>query len=196
MTDLGPGVSAATAREELRALRADDPPVHGGRVLAYVYDAGVEAAVQAGREALAEFGELNALDPLAFPSVARLENSLVGWGLELMRAPDGAVGTVTSGGTESCILAVLASRDRGATILLAETAHPAFHKAAHLLGLRTRVLPVDPETLRLTGAAVAAPLDEEGDVALVVASAPSYAHGVVDEIEGIAAACAARGVPC
>ena len=196
MTGLGPGVSAQTAREELREWRQDDPPVHGGRVLAYVYDAGVEQAIEAGLEALASFGEVNALDPLAFPSVARLENSLVGWGLDLMRAPDGAVGTVTSGGTESCILAVLATRGRGSTILMGETAHPAFHKAAHLLGMRTRVLPVDPQSLRLTGEAVATALDEEDDVALVVASAPSYAHGVVDEIPAIAAASQARGVPC
>ena len=196
MTDLGPGVSASAVREQLQALRADDPPVHGGRVLAYVYDAGVEEAVRAGLEALAAFGEVNALDPLAFPSVARLENDLVGWGLDLMRAPEGSVGTVTSGGTESCILAVLASRDRGTVILLAETAHPAFHKAAHLLGMRTRVLPVDRQSLRLTGEAVAAALAEEDDVALVVASAPSYAHGVVDEIPAIAAASRAHGVPC
>ena len=196
MTDLGPGVSASAVREHLQALRADDPPVHGGRVLAYVYDAGVEEAVRAGLEALAAFGEVNALDPLAFPSVARLENDLVGWGLDLMRAPEGSVGTVTSGGTESCILAVLASRDRGTVILLAETAHPAFHKAAHLLGMRTRVLPLDPGSLRLTGEAVAAALAEEDDVALVVASAPSYAHGVVDEIPAVAAASRTHGVPC
>lgn len=196
MTDLGPGLSASAVRDRLQALRSDDPPVHGGRVLAYVYDAGVEEAVRAGLEALAAFGEVNALDPLAFPSVARLENDLVGWGLDLMRAATGAVGTVTSGGTESCILAVLASRDRGTTILLAETAHPAFHKAAHLLGMRTRVLPVDPESLRLTGDSVAAALDDEDDIALVVASAPSYAHGVVDEIPAIAAASHAHGVPC
>lgn len=73
------GMTAEEVARELRSLRADDPPIHGGRVLAYVYDAGDAAATRAGLEALAAFGEVNALDPTTFPSVARIENDLVGW---------------------------------------------------------------------------------------------------------------------
>ncbi|MFZ8910935.1 MAG: pyridoxal phosphate-dependent decarboxylase family protein [Candidatus Nanopelagicales bacterium] len=199
------GMTAEEVAGELRSLRADDPPIHGGRVLAYVYDAGDAAATRAGLEALAAFGEVNALDPTTFPSVARIENDLVGWGLDLMRAPAEAAGVVSSGGTESCILAVLAAREKWRrqggegtpSIIAADTVHPAFHKAAHLLGLTVRTIPVDRGTLTLRGADVAAVLKESAsDVALVVVSAPSYPHGVVDDVAGVARAAAERGVPC
>ena len=198
------GMAPVAVRESLAALRADDPPVRGGRVMAYVYDAGDDAASEAALDALASFGEVNALDPTTFPSVARLENDLVGWGLDVMRAPDGSAGVVTSGGTESCILAVLAARERwrrlgrigSPTIVVADTVHPAFHKAAHLLGVDVHSLPVDRRSLRLGAVSVAAALDHLGQrAALVVTSAPSYAHGVIDDVEGVAAESAQRGVP-
>lgn len=195
----------ATVATLLAELRRDDPPVHGGRVLSYVYDAGRDDANRAALEALAAFGEVNALDPLTFPSVARLENDLVGWGLDLTGAPESAVGTVTSGGAETCILAVLAARHAwraagGAgrpAIVIGDTAHPAFAKAAHLLDMDVCVVAVDRTSLRVTGASVAAALGDLGSAAaLVVASAPSYAHGVVDDVEGIAGAAEDAGIPC
>ena len=96
----------------------------------------------------------------------------------------GAVGTLTSGGTESCLLAVLSAREvagapAAATaprLLLPVTAHAAFRKAAHLFDLEVVDVPVDPVTCRPDPAAVAAALDER--TALVVVSAPSYPHGV------------------
>lgn len=199
------GMTAEEVARELRCLRADDPPIHGGRVLAYVYDAGDATATRAGLEALAAFGEVNALDPTTFPSVARIENDLVGWGLDLMRAPAEAAGVVSSGGTESCILAVLAAREKWRrqggegtpSIVVADTVHPAFHKAAHLLGLAVRTIPVHRGTLTLRGADVAETLRESSaDVALVVVSAPSYPHGVVDDVAAVARVAAERGIPC
>jgi sphinganine-1-phosphate aldolase len=199
------GLPAADVAKALSRLRADDPPIHGGKVLAYVYDAGVAESSTAGLQALGAFAEVNALDPTTFPSVARIENDLVGWGLDLMRAPADAAGVLTSGGTESCILAVLAAREhwrrRGGegtpVIVVADTVHPAFHKAAHLLGVTVVTVPVDRQSFRLRAEDVRLTLEAHGDaVALVVASAPSYAHGVVDEIPGIAAACTERSVPC
>lgn len=185
-------------------LRAHDAPVHGGRVLAYVYDSGVEGLDGAARGALASFGGVNGLDPTVFPSVRALENDLVGWGLDLLGGGSGSCGVVTSGGTESCILAVLAAREdwrrRGGTgtprLVMPVTAHPAFIKGAHLLGLRPVVVPVDPQTMRVRLQDVESALDHEGEsVALVVGSAPSYPHGVVDPIAELAALAAARGVP-
>ena len=199
------GRSAEEIAEALRALRADDPPVHGGRVMAYVYDAGDAEATSTALDALAAFGEVNALDPTTFPSVARLENELVGWGLDLMQAPPESAGLVSSGGTESCILAVLAARERWhaahpggrPVMIVADTVHSAFHKAAHLLGVDVVTVLVDRSTMRMTADSVREALAEAGDrAALVVASAPSYAHGVVDDVPGIAAAAQGHGVPC
>jgi sphinganine-1-phosphate aldolase len=190
---------------ELDALRQDDAPIHGGRVLAYVYDSGVDGLDVAARTALAAFGEVNALDPTVFPSVGRIENDLVGWGLDLLGGPEGACGVVTSGGTESCLVAVLAAREswraRGGrgepTLIMPVTAHAAFAKAAHLFGLRLHILPVDPRTMRVRASDVAAALAAVGQsAALVVVSSPSYAHGVVDPIREVAALAEAAGVPC
>ena len=55
-------------------------------------------------------------------------------------------------------------------------------------------MPVDPVTCRADAAAVADLLDER--TALVVVSAPSYPHGVLDPVGEVAALAAAAGVPC
>ncbi|MEQ0563284.1 aminotransferase class V-fold PLP-dependent enzyme [Amycolatopsis sp. NEAU-NG30] len=179
---------------ELRALRAGDLPTHGGRTLAYVYDSGLSEVDSLGAAAHALASSANGLDPTAFPSLLRMENDLVRAAARLLGDVPGVVGSVTSGGTESCLLAVLAAReDRPSpSIVLPTTAHAAFHKAAHLFGLRRIDVPVDPVTFRADPAAMAAAIDDS--TVLVVASAPSYAHGVLDPITEIAAAAAARGV--
>ncbi|WP_432844743.1 pyridoxal phosphate-dependent decarboxylase family protein [Amycolatopsis sp. CA-161197] len=182
---------------ELRELRAGDLPTHGGHTLAYVYDSGLSEVDEIAAAAHALASSANGLDPTAFPSLLRLENDLVGRAAGLLGGTAETVGTVTSGGTESCLLAVLAARDArpeitAPSIVLPDTAHAAFHKAAHLFGLRKIVVPVDPETFRAVPSVMAAAIDES--TVLVVASAPSYAHGVVDPIPEIAAAAASRGV--
>ncbi len=182
----------------LEALRAGDLPVHGGRTLAYVYDSGLPEVDAMAREAVAAYAGTNGLDPTAFPSLLTMENELVGFACDLLAAPDTAVGTVTSGGTESCLLAVQAARDgrpevTRPNLVLPATGHAAFRKAAHYFGVELRSVPVGAD-FRPDPAAMAAAIDH--DTVLVVASAPSYAHGVVDPVTEIAAAAAARGVRC
>ena len=187
---------------ELTALQAGDVPTHGGATMAYVYDSGRTDIEALAAAAQAAFQWTNALDPTAFPSVARIENDLVGAALVLLGGGPDAVGTLTSGGTESCLLAVLAAREtwraNGGTgrarLLLPVTAHAAFRKAAHLFDLDVADVPVDPVTCRADVAAVAELLDER--TALVVVSAPSYPHGVLDPVGDVAALAAAAGVPC
>ena len=186
-------------RARLETMRAHDLPTHGGRTLAYVYDSGLTAADAIGREALAAFASTNGLDPTAFPSLMQMENGLVGVAGRLVDAPDGFAGVVTSGGTESILLAVLAARDSrpevaGPRMVLPTTAHAAFHKAAHYLGVEPVLVDVDPVTKRARAEAMAAAVDDR--TVLVVASAPSYAHGVIDPVEPIALAAKAAGVRC
>ncbi|MBQ1089357.1 aminotransferase class V-fold PLP-dependent enzyme [Streptomyces sp. B93] len=195
------GRPAAELLAELRELRGQDAPTRGGRTFAYVYDAGVPGLDDLAAEAYRVHATVNGLDPTVFPSVLRLENDLVGAVNAVLGRP-GAQGTLTSGGTESILLAVKTARDharaeRGVTrpqLVLPATAHAAFHKAAHYLGLETVTVPVDPETFRPAPADVAAALTDR--TALVVASAPSYAHGVMDPVAEIAAAAAERDVLC
>ena len=125
--------------ERLRALQGADLPVHGGRTLAYVYDSGEPEVDRVAREAVAAYAASNALDPTAFPSLLQMENELVGVACDLLDAPASAVGTVTSGGTESILLAVQGARDSRPDVVrprmvLPATAHAAFHKAAHYFG--------------------------------------------------------------
>ena len=184
---------------ELRALRAGDLPTHGGRTLAYVYDSALPGLDELAASAHALASSVNGLDPTAFPSLLRLENDVVGTAARLLGGGASAVGTVTSGGTESCLLAVVAARDSRPgvarpSMVLPETAHAAFHKAGHYFGVRVVAVPVDPVTFRADPEAMAAAIDES--TVLVVASAPSYAHGVVDPVTEIAAAALERGVRC
>lgn len=189
------GRPADRVLDGLRALRAKDLPTHGGRTLAYVYDSGLDLdQLSASAHALA--AHANGLDPTAFPALLRMENDLVSAAASLLGGTDDTVGSVTSGGTESCLLAVLAARGSRPDIaepnmVLPTTAHAAFHKAAHYFGVRAVQVPVDAATFRADSDAMTAAIDE--NTVLVVASAPSYAHGVVDPIPEIASAAAIRG---
>jgi glutamate/tyrosine decarboxylase-like PLP-dependent enzyme len=182
----------------LQEMQRADVPVRGGRTLAYVYDSGLGDADELGRAAVAAYAGSNGLDPTAFPSLLQMENELVGRACDLLDAPAEAVGTITSGGTESVLLAVQAARDARPDVdrpemVLPSTAHAAFHKAAHYFGVTPVAVEVGPD-FRARPHAMAAAITER--TVLVVASAPSYAHGVVDPVAGIAAAAQARGVRC
>jgi glutamate/tyrosine decarboxylase-like PLP-dependent enzyme len=189
------------ALDRLRALQAADLPVHGGRTLAYVYDSGLPDVDRIGREAVAAYAGSNGLDPTAFPSLLRMENDLVGFALRLLDGPDTAVGTVTSGGTESVLLAVQAARDARPDVaeprmVLPATAHAAFHKAAHYFGVEAVLVPVGAGYTADVAATEAAVDTAPERTVLVAASAPSYAHGVVDPVTELAALAGARGIRC
>ncbi|WP_150244180.1 pyridoxal phosphate-dependent decarboxylase family protein [Nocardiopsis quinghaiensis] len=184
---------------ELSRLREGDLPVREGRVAAYVYDPGRPEAREAGHRAYMEMIEVNGLDPTAFPSTVALERRVVGAVASVLGGDASTPGIFTSGGTESIMLAVKAARDtrpvRGrGEVVLPVTAHPAFRKACHYLGLDPVTVPVDPESLRAVPEAVSGALTPR--TVMVVASAPSYPHGVVDPVAGIAALAAGRGVLC
>jgi glutamate/tyrosine decarboxylase-like PLP-dependent enzyme len=192
------GLPADDVLDELATLRSGDLPTHGGRTLAYVYDSGLSSVDDLAAAAHALASSANALDPTAFPSLLRMENEVVAAAAALLGGGPATVGSVTSGGTESCLLAVQAARDARPVdrpkMVLASTAHAAFHKAAHYFGVEAISVPVDPTTLRADRDAMTAAIDDR--TVLVVVSAPSYAHGVVDPVAPIAAAAAARGVRC
>ncbi|MEU8423775.1 aminotransferase class V-fold PLP-dependent enzyme [Micromonospora sp. NPDC048835] len=198
------GVPAEQALDEVRKLRAADAPTHGGRLFAYVYDPAVPGLDELTAAAHRESAHVNGLDPTAFPSLLAMENALVAAAARVLGAGPGTtapdvVGSITSGGTESLILAVKTARDAhpeisAPRIVVPSSAHAAFAKAAHYLRVALDVVPVDPETLRPDPAAMAAAIRPE--TVLVACSAPSYAHGVVDPVGQIAAAAAEAGVRC
>ncbi len=186
-------VLGALADTRTRDLKSD------GRAFAFVYDPGEDAKAVA-REAFTSCMGINGLDPTVYPSARAIENAVVGAWLELLNGPEGSVGTATAGGTESVMLAVKTARDYARKtrpaitrpkMLLPVTAHACFHKAAHYLGVEVVPVEVDPETFRARVDDAKAKMD--GDVILVVGSAPSYAQGVIDPIAELAALASAHG---
>lgn len=107
---------------------------------------------------------------------------------------------MTSGGTESILTAVKASRDymaatRGITqpeMVVAVSAHAAFIKAAEYFKIRLIRLPVGRD-FRLSAAAVRSAVGP--NTVLVAASAPGFPHGLVDHVEEIAKVTRRRGIP-
>ncbi len=136
----------------LRELRATDAPTHGGHVLSYVYDPGLAELDELAADAAKLMQPVNGLDPTTFGSVAALERELLGFVRGLLHGDDEVVGTVTTGGTESCLLAVKTARDawllrhQGTPrLLMPVTAHAAFQKAAHYFGLTLDLVPVSAD---------------------------------------------------
>ncbi|WOC11028.1 pyridoxal phosphate-dependent decarboxylase family protein [Gordonia sp. MP11Mi] len=182
---------------ELRRLRATDAPTHGGRVLSYVYDSGLAIVDSLAADASALVQPVNGLDPTTFGSVAAIERDLISFSRTAFGSSD-AVGSVTSGGTESCILAVLSAREFTRTpagtgnIVIPSTAHAAFDKAGKLLGVSVRRVPVDPTTTRADADAIADAVDD--DTILLVGSAPNYPTGTLDPIVELGDLALRRGV--
>ncbi len=198
MTDTG----TSEILDRLRELRDGDAPTHGGRVLSYVYDSGREELDELADAAARLARPLNGLDPTVFPSVAAMERDLMGFARRMLHGSRSVVGTITSGGTESCLLAVKTARDlwRQAhpeggrpRLLTATSVHAAFQKAAGLFDLDWDAVPCGADgSVRADD--LIARMDD--DVALVVVSAPAYPSGALDPIAPVAAAAAARGISC
>lgn len=187
---------------ELQSLRGDDADWRRGRTPLHVYHAD-EQTLDVARRAYAMFIAENALAPAAFPSLARMQRDLIDIALSLLGGGPASGGTLTSGGTESIVLATRSAwrtfrmQERhlrpGAQphLLLPSSAHPAWDKAAELMGLETIRIALDADW-RADVAAFAAHLRE--DTVLAVASAPSLPFGAVDPVETMAECAAARGV--
>lgn len=185
------GASEEAVLKQLEEYRANDVPWRSGRTFGYVYDGGREAEAVA-KKAYMSFLSENALDPTVYPSLLRFENEIVGMAARHLNGDADVVGNFTSGGTESIILACKAARDRERArrpdlgtpeIILPVTGHAAFHKAATYLGMKVVPARVDPGTFKADVAAVRSALSP--NTVLLVASAPSYAHGVVDPVAEI-----------
>ena len=104
------GFTREQIMQALSQFRAHDLSWRDGRVLAYVYDAGQEAEAVV-KEAFTQYLSENALDPTTFPSTLQMERDIVRITADLMRGDQQVVGNVTTGGTESIMLAVKTARD-------------------------------------------------------------------------------------
>jgi glutamate/tyrosine decarboxylase-like PLP-dependent enzyme len=184
---------------ELGALHAGDEPGRGRPGVANTFDSGSTSVEEIAVRAFELYLHVNGLYPTSFPSVATLEHQVVAAVGEMVHAPPGAAGSWTSGGTESCLMAAKAARDARPDIerpqlVFARSAHAAWAKAAEYFGLEPVVVDIDPATMTADVAAIERAVTAR--TVLVVVSAPSYGHGVVDPIRAVAAMCLRAGVRC
>ena len=144
------GSSWAEVRAALVDAGRDDVNWRDARTAVYVFNPG-EDVMQVAKDAYALYQSENGLGMAAFPSIKSMEDDVVSMGLRLLNGPDEACGNMTSGGTESIMLAVKACRDQaaaagrdvlGGRIVVPRSAHPAFDKAARYLGLEVVRVPV------------------------------------------------------
>lgn len=184
---------------KLDDARKNDFPWRSGRAFAYTFDAGREVEDVAKR-AFTMFMSENALDPTVYPSLLRFENEIISMARSHLGGDEHVVGNFTSGGTESILLAMKAARDwarvnrPGATepeMILPITGHAAFHKAAHYFGIKLVPAAVDTN-FRADPAAVRKLINK--NTIVIVGSASSYAHGVVDPIAELGSIAEANGV--
>ena len=181
-------------------MRSRDVRFREGRVFSLAYFAD-DATHDLAAEVYGSFMSENGLNTDAFPSLRQVQADVVdivnGW---LDGGPE-AAGFMTSGGTESILLAVKAARERGKAergierpnMVLATSAHAAFEKGASYFGVESRRVPVRSDW-RADPSAMEAAIDES--TVLVVASAPQYPQGVIDPVTEIAALAAARDINC
>jgi sphinganine-1-phosphate aldolase len=177
--------------QQIRKMKEDDVAWKEGRAWSLVYYANEEheRLLQA---AYSELFSTNYLNPLGFKSLHKMEQEVVHMTKDMLHGDDKGVGVMTSGGTESILVAMLCYRERAGKlhpriakpeVVLPITIHPAFDKAAHLFGLQLRKAPVDENRSAIPEAMES--LINENTI-LLAASAPSYPNGVLDPVVAIA----------
>jgi sphinganine-1-phosphate aldolase len=184
---------------EMRALRQGDANWREGKTWSLVYHAG-EDVTGLLAEAYTMFMAENGLSPIAFPSLRRFEAEIGALTAKLFHGPE-AAGSMTSGGSESVLMAVKTARDharatrgiRTPQMVIPHSAHPAFDKAGHYFGVEIVHAPLGAD-FRVDVAAMERLITP--DTILLVGSAPAYPHGVIDPITEIAALAQSRGILC
>lgn len=185
---------------ELDRMAQDDPRWRQGRTFSLVYHAGEEHTRRL-HQAYGKFFSENGLNPTAFQSLKRLESECVEVAAGLLHGDENTVGLLTAGGTESILLAMLASRHRlrqrlrlpgKPRVVVPASAHVAFEKAAEYFDLSLVRVPL-AEDYRVDVRALRRRLLP--GTALVVASAPCYPYGTIDDVAEIGALCQQRGIP-
>lgn len=178
--------------DELQERRTADGDVawDSGRNLKASYNAGPDVA-KVGWDAYTLFSGDNLIySSTLYPSLEGITDDIISMGLEMMSGPEGASGTITTGGTESILLSVRAALNRAREtrpvpgtpeIILPSNAHAAFSRAAELMGLVDIRVPI--RDYRCDVQAMASAITE--NTIMIVGSAHAYPFGCVDDITAL-----------
>ncbi|XP_076064939.1 sphingosine-1-phosphate lyase [Oratosquilla oratoria] len=134
----------------------------------------------------------NPLHADVFPGVRKMEAEVVRMCCTIYNGGPLSCGTMTSGGTESIIMAIKAYREyaknvkgiKNPEIVVPITAHAAFDKGCQLLHIRIKHIPIDPVSMKVDVNAMEKAITK--NTIMLAGSAPQFPHGVVDPIEEIA----------
>ncbi len=169
-----------------------------GKVSGAVYH-GDNAHVDFLNRVYALHSQSNPLHADIWPSTTKFEAEIVAMTAHMLNAPDEVCGTVTSGGTESILLAMKTYRDwaratKGIAtpeMIAPTTAHAAFDKAAQYFGIKMIRVPVSAD-FRADVAATRAAITP--DTIVLIGSAPPFPHGIVDPIEELSELAREHGI--
>jgi sphinganine-1-phosphate aldolase len=200
MALLSHGTSRDDVLSQLDSFKERDVKWRDGHAFTLAYNAGDDVLAVA-EAAYAKFSTENALNTDAFPSLRRIQAEVVDIVGDWLQVGPGGAGFMTTGGTESILMAVKAARERGRkekgitspNVVLPTSAHAAFEKGCYYFGLESRRVPVGADW-KADVAATEAAIDD--NTVLVVGSAPQYPQGVIDPIPELAALAAARDINC
>ncbi|MEM9670640.1 MAG: aspartate aminotransferase family protein [Pseudomonadota bacterium] len=195
------GRSWDEVKRDLETRGGGDAKWRDGKTAVYVFNAGEDIS-KIQHEAYGLYMSENGLGPLAFPSLAQMEKDVIQMALSILNGPDGATGAMTSGGTDSITMALKTARDyarkvKGVSgpcnIVLPQSAHPAFDKAAHLMDIEVRRVPVKVDGSYEAAPAAMGEMCDTGTV-MMVGSAPNFPHGIIDPIEALGEVAEAKGI--
>jgi len=180
------GMSKDQLFKSMEARRSGDLKWQDGKSFCLIYYPGKEKSEMV-KEAYNMFFTENALNPISFPSLKQFETEVINMVSDLLNGKEEVTGCMTSGGTESIILTVSNAREYAQKILsikqpeiiLPVTGHPSFVKACHYLGIKPVHVPVRKD-YRADMKAVKKAINK--NTVMLVCSAPSYPHGVIDPV--------------
>ena len=194
------GLDRQVLLDQMQAMRAADVQWRQNKAFGLVYRHS-DAHTDLIKTAYGLFLSENGLNPMAFKSLQQMERDVVGMTADMFHGDTNAVGSMTSGGTESLLLAVLTYRNharrkrpwiRKPEIIVPESAHVGFVKAGEYFNVRIVHTPLRAD-YRADVAALEARINR--NTIGIVGSAPSYPYGAIDPIEQLGAVALRRRVP-
>ncbi|GMH52777.1 hypothetical protein TrST_g13553 [Triparma strigata] len=181
------GMSKDALHKKAEALKAQHTGFKSGKKWGGIYHEPGSEVTEVQAKMWGLFNSTNSLYPGVFPSVRKFEAEVIAMTTNMV---NGSCGLLSSGGTESILLAVLAYREQGLkrgitspNMICCVTAHPAIFKACKYFNVELIKAPFDPKTFQLTPAIVKKYLNR--NTVAIYASAPNFSHGVLDDVEGL-----------
>jgi len=186
--------------DAMRSFGRADPDYKTGRTWSLVYYLG-EEYTQFLKDAHGMFFSANGLNPMAFKSLKRFESEVIRMTSTLLHGDENVCGTMTAGGTESCLLAVKTYRDlvrskrlsaRKPEMILPESAHVAWEKGAKYFGVKAVHAPLD-KNFCVDVNSVRKKINRR--TIMILSSAPQYPHGMIDPIEDLGRLARKKNIP-